>query len=96
MGADRKHMDHLNWPIEPLCRKHHMECHNMPQEEFDNLWHIVPVEVDKAVARAFKLKAGQEEKPIPDEEVSDEDPLFLDERNNSGYNETKEKSVVGG
>lgn len=55
MGADRKAMNHIGLPIEPLCRVHHTECHNMDQEDFDLMWHIEPIKVDKHIAKVFGL-----------------------------------------
>ncbi len=59
MGADRTTMDHIGWPIEPLCREHHVECHNTGQEAFDKTWHIEPVKVDKMIAKVFKLNTKE-------------------------------------
>lgn len=61
MGADRKTMNHMGLMIEPLCREHHMQCHDMLQEDFDAAWHIVPVEVDKVIAKVFNLNTKSEE-----------------------------------
>lgn len=55
MGADRKKVNHIGLPIEPLCRLHHTQCHSTSQDDFDKLWHIGPVKVDKVIAKIYDL-----------------------------------------
>lgn len=56
MGADREHVIHEGMPMEPLCRNHHDECHTMAQEEFDELYHIVPVAATKEICKRLGLR----------------------------------------
>ena len=60
MGSNRKQVNHIGMLIEPLCRKHHEECHTMPQRDFDEKYHIIPISVDKIVAKAFDLSGKNE------------------------------------
>ena len=60
MGADRKRVNHIGMPMEPLCRLHHTQCHSMSQAEFDEKWHICPVKIDKAIAKIYDLNADTE------------------------------------
>lgn len=73
MGADRKSMNHMGLMIEPLCREHHMQCHEMLQEDFDNAWHVVPVQVDKVIAKVFGLNAKDNTEVISAENVENID-----------------------
>ena len=62
IGRDRNEINHIGMEAEPLCRQHHTECHTMPQEEFDEKYHIEPVKIDKAIATVFRLnKKGRQE-----------------------------------
>ena len=54
-GRDRELIDQTGMLMEPLCRKHHMECHTMPQREFDAKYHIKPVAIDDALKKIWKI-----------------------------------------
>ena len=54
-GNNRLRISHIGLKAEPLCREHHTECHNIGQEAFDSLYHIEPVEIDKAIAKIYGL-----------------------------------------
>ncbi len=54
-GRSRKKLDHIGMLAEPLCRGHHIECHTMTKEEFDELYHIRPVEIDERIAEVWGL-----------------------------------------
>lgn len=58
MGRDRNEIDHEGMPALPLCREHHTECHTMPQKEFDVKYHLIPVKIDKALLRIWRIKGG--------------------------------------
>ena len=57
MGRDRTDIIHEGMMVMPLCREHHAICHNMPQREFDELYHLVPVECDKTICHIYGLKS---------------------------------------
>ena len=54
-GRDRKTINHIGLRAEPLCFEHHTECHTQPQEEFDALYHLKPVKIDKTIAKMYGL-----------------------------------------
>lgn len=54
-GRDREKIDQTGMPVEALCRKHHTECHSMPQKEFDEKYHIFPIPVDNAIKKIWRL-----------------------------------------
>lgn len=54
-GNDRKSINHIGLRAEPLCAEHHTKCHTMPQEEFDDYYHIKPVKIDKTIAKIYGL-----------------------------------------
>lgn len=55
-GRDRTEIDQEGMLAEPLCYEHHTECHTMPQAEFDHKYHVVPVKIDAALKRIWRLK----------------------------------------
>jgi len=55
MGRNRAQIDQTDLPVEPLCRKHHTECHTMLQSEFDEKYHIKPVTLDENLMRAWGI-----------------------------------------
>ena len=61
-GRDRTKINHIGMRAEPLCWEHHAECHNKSQEEFDKLYHLSPVKIDKAVAKVYGLNGGVEQR----------------------------------
>lgn len=56
IGRSRDDLIQIGWPVMPLCRECHQLCHSMPQEEFDALTHLEPVEADKTICHIYKLK----------------------------------------
>lgn len=56
MGRDRDDIIQLNWPVMSLCRSCHDLCHSMPQQEFDEKYHVVPIPADKTICHIYKLK----------------------------------------
>lgn len=54
-GRDRTTINHIGMRAEPLCFEHHTQCHTMPQEKFDDYYHIKPVKIDKTVAKIYGL-----------------------------------------
>jgi len=55
-GRDRETIDQDGMPVQPLCREHHIECHTMPQTEFDDKYHITPIPIDATLKRIWRLK----------------------------------------
>lgn len=49
----RKLVDQAGMRMEPLCRKHHMECHDMIQEDFDEKYKIAPIYIDDAIKQTY-------------------------------------------
>lgn len=60
MGANRKTIIHEGMRVMPLCRIHHMACHAVPQEQFDNFFHVHGVPATKEVCKWYGLKAQVE------------------------------------
>lgn len=56
MGNDRTQVAHIGRLALPLCRGHHTEIHGMAEQEFYARYHIGPIRIDKAIAKAYKLK----------------------------------------
>jgi len=61
MGMDREKINHLRMRMEPLCREHHSECHTMPQNEFDEKYHIVPIEINEEIEAVWDLNKKEYE-----------------------------------
>ena len=40
MGANRNKVDDTEYPKMCLCRKHHTQCHTMPQTDFNRMYHV--------------------------------------------------------
>ena len=57
MGRDRTDIIHEGMMVMPLCREHHTLCHTMPQTEFDETYHLEPVEADKTICHIYGLKS---------------------------------------
>jgi len=55
MGRKRKEICHIGMTAEPLCRKHHTECHDIGQRTFDEKYHIYGIEINELIARIYKL-----------------------------------------
>lgn len=56
MGSDREKVHHLGREALPLCRKHHDECHGMPEREFLEKYHLVPVKLDEKLCKVYGLR----------------------------------------
>ena len=56
MGSDREKVHHLGREALPLCRKHHDECHGMPEREFLEKYHLAPVKLDEKLCKVYGLR----------------------------------------
>lgn len=56
MGYDRNEIVHVGKRAEALCWKHHKECHDIGQKDFDERYHIFGVEIDSIIADKYRLK----------------------------------------
>ena len=56
MGNDREKVHHLGREALPLCRKHHDECHGMPEMDFLEKYHLVPVKLDEKLCKVYGLR----------------------------------------
>lgn len=56
MGGNRETAHHLGRLVLPLCREHHTIIHQESEREFWDKYHLVPVKVDRAICRKYKLK----------------------------------------
>jgi hypothetical protein len=56
MGYDRNEICHIGMRAEALCFKHHRECHDIGQKEFDERYHIFGTEIDTIIADKYNLK----------------------------------------
>lgn len=54
-GRDRNEIDHEGMLAQPLCREHHIECHTMPQAEFDEKYKLCAIPIDKTLKRIWRL-----------------------------------------
>ena len=55
-GFNREEVHHLGREALPLCRKHHDECHGMPEREFLEKYHLVPVKLDEKLCKVYGLR----------------------------------------
>ena len=56
MGRNRNTINHLNMLVMALCGYHHrIECHNMPQEEFNKKYHLVPIKLTEEIGKKYHL-----------------------------------------
>lgn len=55
-GRDRREIGHLGQRVQPLCRKHHSECHTIGQITFDNKHHITWVTLDEYACDVLKWR----------------------------------------
>ncbi|WP_196600509.1 putative HNHc nuclease [Pectinatus frisingensis] len=55
MGRNRNTINHLNMLVLPLCDMHHTECHNMPQYEFNEKYHLVPIKLTEEIGKKYNL-----------------------------------------
>lgn len=56
MGRDRKTIIHEGLLAMPLCRIHHTECHSMPQSDFDYIYKLISIKLDKKLCRVYGVK----------------------------------------
>lgn len=56
MGRNRREMIHEGLELMPLCRAHHMECHNIGQNAFNEKYHLQGVKADKTICKKLGLK----------------------------------------
>lgn len=55
MGNDRDDIHHLGREVLPLCREHHIECHNN-ENVFMAKHHLEPIKLDDALCKRYRLK----------------------------------------
>jgi len=55
-GFNREEVHHLGREALPLCRKHHDECHGMPEREFLEKYHLAPVKLDEKLCKVYGLR----------------------------------------
>lgn len=56
MGGDRKTMVHEGMRVMPLCRTHHMQCHETTQAAFNEGYHLVSIVATKEICKVYGLK----------------------------------------
>jgi hypothetical protein len=56
MGFDRTEIVHEGLTVQPLCRIHHSEAHTKGQKEFDKLYHLTSIALDKELCKIYGLK----------------------------------------
>lgn len=56
MGRNREEICHIGMRGMPLCEEHHELSHTMPQNEFNEKYHIQSIKVDEKIAKKYKLK----------------------------------------
>ena len=56
MGRNRKEICHIGMRGMPLCAKHHSECHNMAQADFNKKYLLESIVVDEKIADVYKLR----------------------------------------
>lgn len=55
MGNVREEVHHLGREVLPLCRTHHMECHQ-DEKTFMDKYHLEAIALDEALCRRLKLR----------------------------------------
>lgn len=60
MGRNRNTINHLSQLVQPLCRKHHGECHCTGQKTFDEKHHLEAIRLDKFLCDKINWKSVQE------------------------------------
>lgn len=56
MGRDRAKTIHEGMRTQPLCRKHHSECHIIGQNSFDDKYHTISLPLDRYLCTRLGLK----------------------------------------
>lgn len=59
IGRDRDAINHLDMPVQSLCRVHHQLAHEMGQKSFDEKFHVCSVPVDRSIASIYRLNIGK-------------------------------------
>lgn len=54
-GRDRTEIYQIGMPVISLCREHHMESHNIGQQEFLKKYHLQPIQLTVEVGKVYKL-----------------------------------------
>lgn len=57
MGRDRTEIIHQGMKVEPLCRIHHTQAHDMGQQTFDSKYQLQGIGLDKDLCRIWRVKA---------------------------------------
>lgn len=55
MGYNRKEKPQIGAMAMPLCREHHGEYHQKGRTAFGELYHVVPVPIDRKIAKIYEL-----------------------------------------
>lgn len=55
MGYNRKEKPQIGALAMPLCREHHGEYHQKGRRVFGELYHVVPVPIDRKIAKIYEL-----------------------------------------
>lgn len=58
-GRNRDEIDQEGMMVMPLCREHHTEAHTIGQQSFDDLYHVVPIPLDKTLMRIWRISSGR-------------------------------------
>lgn len=56
IGRNRLKINHLNQAVQPLCRKHHSECHYIGQKSFDEKYHLEFIKLDEFLCNRINWK----------------------------------------
>ena len=59
MGRDRDDIIHIGMRVLPLSREYHMLAHTNGNEWLLNKYHLEPIEVDKQIAKIYKLNTRE-------------------------------------
>ena len=60
MGRNRREIDHIGMLALPLCRDHHDEAHRIGETAFQEKYHLVPIEIDRKIAKKYNLKGAEQ------------------------------------
>ena len=60
MGNDRTKVQHIGRMALSLCRTHHQEIDHLGDAAFCKLYHVEPVEIDKKIARTYRLNMKED------------------------------------
>lgn len=70
MGHNRNEICHIGMKALPLCwndcaEGHHQEVHRIGDKALIDKYHLIPVEIDERIAKAYRLKGGKHEQDHP-------------------------------